>query len=241
MSASIGRTKTARKGGSGKLFKDFDELVSQFKIQFDEPGDKKWMEEQLEEVQKASNISDPDAVDALVQERVAKAFQGAVFAECDNTPIVLPKNAIDMGKVVDKVEDRFAKEAMRTAFVFAFAVGSVTDNKYWMRIGETSSRKSLYMSLPELNETGRRSHLVHFYRAPIGTALENGFDNKLILAMKRSGVEIPVAKRKFCFPKGHWLDPANRAEIAHDLELIFQQMGEKDVQQRDYSGLKYFR
>lgn len=234
------RSATVRRVTTDKVFADIKEVEAQFDLDLESQEGADWMKQQLDEVQKASNISDPAAVDALVEDRVEKAFQNAVFAESDNELIVLTKGAIESHQVLDKVDKKHAKGAARGAFLFAFAVGSVTETKYWIKVGKSPSNKTVYMSLPDLNEEGRRSHLVHFFRNAISTALDKGYDNKLILAMKRSGHEVPQDRRKCCFPKGHWIEPEHRVEITGDLEKIFKEMGKRDVSKRKFDGLSYF-
>jgi hypothetical protein len=221
----LGRTKKQK-----ALFDNFTDFVDSFKFEFDV----EWVKREVEEMQASGPNISPEEVDSKVDQNVVNAFSNVQIAESDNSTAVLSKSSIESNNIIETYEsdDLLRGEVIKAAAIFAFTVGSINDSHYWIKIGQTNkkNKKNKYFGLNLLNETGKRSNLVHYFRNQISSLLEKGIKNKLILTLERMNKN--PTNVKYLFTKGHLLNPDKRFEITKDINLIFNIINNKDNNKR---------
>jgi len=230
---ALKRARTINTGSKkmAELLASFDPMSVEIDFENEE------IEELISTMATTGSGRSPDELDQMATENFVDAFRNvkiAIVNDEDQQP-VLAEGAINKNLLKDDVDEATLKSVCVSACVFAFLHGSVTSGKYWFMVGKKGSKKRMYASLP-LAVEGKKSTLVHVFRGEIGKLLETGHDNVLISALKRSGIEVAKAKRKFCFPKGHLLlekaelIPKVRGEISN----MFEQLKKKSVDDRKF-------
>jgi hypothetical protein len=238
------RMTTSVKGGLSDILKDFK--IEDLDVTIDDNE----LSSMIDELTVTTPFKSPQEVDSIVVDRMEVAVKGMQFAILDESKKhVLSRVDVDQDKITQKVDKNDTEAAMKSLPVFAFLHGNVTSKKYWWKVGSKGKDSNLFVSLPALDVTGSHSTLVHFYREHISGFLVKGYKNTLVTVLEKGGIDIHPDKLEYLFPKGHLLvgeighkgQKSDISVIRKELDIIFKQMMIKDVNDRNFSSIKWFK
>jgi hypothetical protein len=144
-------------------------------------------------------------------------------------------NQTDSADIKDK-GDKVPREVLMTIlFEFAFIFGNYSDKRAWIRVDART-----FIKFPYLIENKGHSVFVMLFARHISVKLRD-IDNAFLTILKKNKVNVNKDKRQFCFSKGHLLVlEKDRLDVIADLKIIFEQLNKKNVNERVWTGLKWF-
>lgn len=124
---------------------------------------------------------------------------------------------------------------LKMIFEFAFIFGNYNDKRAWIRYNEKT-----FIKFPYLLDNKGHSVFVLIFAVQISEKLKKN-DNAFSTILTRAKVEINPIKKQFLFSKGHLIvDAKERLAVMADLKIIFEQLGKKDINNRDWKSIKWF-
>lgn len=159
--------------------------------------------------------------------------------DMDKQGFTLANNEVSAENVKDCKDDKELKltpDILQTIlFEYAFIFGNYTERRAWIRVDART-----YIRFRSLLENKGHSTFVILYAKQIAKKLET-IDNAFITILRKNKIEVPKEKRPFCFSKGHLLNDIDRMYIMGDLRVIFEQFAKKNVAERKWGGIMYFK
>lgn len=193
----------------------------------------------IEEIKPKGSSKTIDEVIEIHEKEFKDAVLSAEIAVVENAGFVLSDAAVKKTQNLREMMkgEEFKKtiaKINKASLIYSFVFGNYKPSRSWIRID-----KDLYVRLSPLRSVGKHSVLTTVFRNKIAGLLEKNIDNAMLSVLKRGGVEVAATKRKFCFPKGHFLEPELTEVVSRDLKIIFEQMAQP-AGKRDFSKLNFF-